>query len=240
MFDSTQSHVRLGRLAWATAWFALLFGQLHAMARHQTVDGREDLQSGLVRAWSDPGRRLFRPLLDWASPDTVYLTYGKVWLLVFLVFTVTAFAVRRRRVAAGAVHGAERWAWRVALTAYSLATVAVGLEYWTQWGAMDNDLLDTIFLLTMPALLLTVLGTTFLGVVLVRRGLGLPAWLLTLQIPLMIAISAVTSLGNVVLPISFAFGILGRRLATGSEAQVTATRRPTGTPVRSSTSTSAR
>jgi hypothetical protein len=50
--------------------------------------------------------------------------------------------------------------------------------------------------------------------VLVRRGLGLPAWLLTLQIPLMIAISTVTSLGNVVLPICFAFGILGRRLAS--------------------------
>ena len=240
MIDSTQTQARLGRLAWATAWFALLFGQLHAMARHQTVDGREDLKSGLVRAWSDPGRRLFRPLLDWASPDTVYLTYGKVWLFVFLVFTLAAFVVHRRRVASGAVHGAERWAWRVALTAYSLATLAVGLEYWTQWGAMDNDLLDTIFLLTMPALLLTVLSTTFLGIVLVRRGLGLPAWLLALQIPLMIGISAVTSLGNVVLPICFAFGILGRRLASGDEDETAVTRRPAGTPIHRTTGTPGR
>lgn len=213
MIDSTHTQARLGRLAWATAWFALLFGQLHAMARHQTTDGKEDLKSGLVRAWSDPGRRLFRPLLDWGSPDTVYVTYGKVWLFVFLVFTLAAFVVRRRRVAAGVVHGGETWAWRLALTAYSLATVSVGLEYWTQWGAMDQHLLDLVFAVTMPVLLLMVLSTTFLGVVLVRRGLGLPAWLLALQIPLMVAIAAVTSLGNVVLPICFAFGLLGRRLS---------------------------
>jgi hypothetical protein len=218
MIDSTQTQARIGRLAWATAWFALLFGQLHAMARHQTVDGREDLQSGIVRAWSDPGRRIFRPLLDWGSPDTVYLTYGKVWLFVFLVFTLAAFVVRKRRVAAGAVHGAEKWAWRLALTTYVLATISVGVEYWTQWGAMNDDLLDVVFLATVPVLLAMVLATTFLGVVLLRRGLGLPAWLLALQIPLMFGISAVTSLGNVVLPLCFAFGILGRRLATRETA----------------------
>ncbi len=239
MIDSTQDQVRLGRLAWATAWFALVLGQLHAMARHQTVDGREDLKSGLVRAWSDPGRRLFRPLLDWASPDTVYVTYGKGWLFVFLVFTLAAFLVRKRRVAAGAVHGAERWAWRVTLTAYSLATLSVGLEYWPQWGAMNEKLLDTVFVLSMPVLLLTVLSTTFLGIVLVRRGLGLPAWLLALQIPLMIGISAVTSLGNVVLPICFAFGLLGRRLASGDEAQASVTRQP-GTPNRRTTGAAGR
>lgn len=235
MIDSTQTQARLGRLAWPTAWFALVLGQLHAMARHQTVDGREDLKSGLVRAWSDPGRRLFRPLLDWASPDTVYITYGKGWLIVFLVFTLAAFVVHKRRVAAGAVHGAERWAWRLTLTAYSLATTSVVLEYWTQWGAVNGDLLNTVFMFTMPVLLLTVLSTTFLGIVLVRRGLGLPAWLLALQIPLMIGIASVTSLGNVVLPISFAFGILGRRLASGDDADASVTRRPTETTIRRTT-----
>jgi hypothetical protein len=100
---------------------------------------------------------------------------------------------------------------------------------------MNEDLLDAIFLLTMPVLLLTVLSTTFLGTVLVRRGLGLPAWLLALQIPLMIGISAVTSLGNVVLPICFAFCLLGRRLASGDEAQASVTRRPARTPIQRTT-----
>ena len=45
---------------------------------------------------------------------------------------------------------------------------------------------------------------------------ALPAWLLALSIPSLVVISMVTSLGNVVLPIMFAFGILGRRLAEPS------------------------
>lgn len=235
MFDNTDTQGRLGRLAFATAWFALVLGQLHALARHQTVDGREDLKSSLVRAWSDPARRALRPLLDWASPDTVYLTYGKVWLPIFVVFTLAAFAVRRRRIQAGVVRGAERWAWRLALTGYVVACVAVGLEYWTQWGAMDEDLLDTVFLFSIPAVLFMVLTTTFLGIVLIRRGLGLPAWLLALALPEAIAITSVTSMGNLVLPIAFAFGILGRRLVAGPDAHVTETRRPGDTPARRTT-----
>jgi hypothetical protein len=59
------------------------------------------------------------------------------------------------------------------------------------------------------------LGSTLLGVALLRRRMrpALPAWLLALSIPSLVVISMVTSLGNVVLPIMFAFGILGRRLA---------------------------
>ena len=126
-----------------------------------------------------------------------------------MAFTLCAFVVRRRR----APVGVEKWAWRVALTGYTLACVSVAAEYWTQWGSMDDGLLDIVFLATIPAMLLTMLGSTFLGVVLLRRGLRLPAWLLTLAFPLVFVISAVTSLGNVALPIAFAFGILGRRIA---------------------------
>mgnify|MGYP006951241990 CR=1 FL=1 len=62
---------------------------------------------------------------------------------------------------------------------------------------------------------ITIVGSTFLGIALLRRGMRprLPAWLLALSIPSLVVISMVTSLGNVVLPIMFAFGILGRRLA---------------------------
>lgn len=225
MFDNPHTQARIGRLAFITACCALVLGQLHALARHQTVDGRDDLRSPLVRAWSDPARRALRPLLDWASPDTVYVTYGKVWLPIFVIFTLAAFAVHRRRSQAGAVRGAERWAWRLALTGYVLACVSVGLEYWTQWGGVNQDLLDAVFLFSMPAILFMVLTTTFLGIVLIRRGLGLPAWLLALVLPEAIAITSVTAMGNMVLPICFAFGMLGRRLGSGHEAHATA--RPT-------------
>jgi hypothetical protein len=214
---STPGENLVTRLAWPTAWFALVAGQLHALARHRTVDGSGDLDAPLVAAWSDPARELLGPLLDWASPDTVYLTYGKLWLPVFLVFTATAFVVRRHR--STVVRGAERWAWRVVLPAYVLACACVALEYWTQWGAMDDDWLDLVFLASIPVMLVTVVGSTFLGLVLVRRRVGLPAWLLAATLPGLFAITAVTSLGNVVLPIAFGFGLLGRRLRVDSETR---------------------
>ena len=210
MFDSSTSQRRIGRFAWVMAWFGLVAGQLHAMARHQTVDGKGDLAMWTTRVWSDPGRKLFAPLLDWANPDVVYVTWGKIWLPVFLGFTLCAFLVHRRR---GPV-GFEKWAWRIALVGYVGATASVFAEYWTQWTSVDQGLIDGVFLVTVPFLLITIVGSTLLGISLLRRGFRplAPAWLLALAIPELVAISTVTSLGNVALPIAFAFGILGRRI----------------------------
>jgi hypothetical protein len=211
MFDSITAQRRIGRFAWAMAWFGLVAGQFHAMARHQTADGKGDLEMWTTRVWSDPGRKLFAPLLDWASPDVVYVTWGKIWLPVFVAFTLCAFALHRRRRPVGF----EKWAWRIALVGYVGATASVFAEYWTQWTSVDQDLVDTVFVATVPFLLITMIGSTLLGIALLRRGIRpkLPAVLLALVIPGLIAISMVTSLGNVVLPIAFAFGILGRQMA---------------------------
>jgi len=79
---------------------------------------------------------------------------------------------------------------------------------------MNQALLDAVFLVTtLPAMLLTMFGSTFLGIVLLRRGLRLPAVLLTAAVPGLFVIPEITSLGCVVLPVAFAFGILGRRVA---------------------------
>lgn len=213
MFDSTAAQRRIGRFAWVMAWCGLVIGQLHALARHQTADGRADLDQPLTAFWAEPAADALRPLLDWGSADTVYLTYGKLWLPVFVAFTLCAVVVRRRREPVGV----EKWAWRVALTAYTLACLAVAAEYWTQWGAIDDGLLDVVFVASMPIMVLTMLGSSFLGIVLLRRGLRLPAWLLALTFPLVFVISSITSLGNVVLPVAFAFGILGRRIARAEQ-----------------------
>ena len=168
MFDSRESQRRIGRCAWVLAWFGLVMGQLHAMARHQTADGKEDLdvRSGqqLVGALA---ARSSRPLLDWANADTVYLTYGKLWLPVFVAFTLCAIVIHRQR----RPQGFEKWAWRVALTGYVAACFSVAAEYWTQWGTIDYDLLDTVFLATIPFMLLTMIGSTLLGIVLLRGGM---------------------------------------------------------------------
>jgi hypothetical protein len=200
---------RVGNLAWAGAWAGLVAGQLHALARYRTADGREDLETASTRVWAEPAGDLLSPLLTWASPDVVYLTYGKVWLPVFLAFTVCAFVVRGRR----EPYGAERWAWRFALPAYVGACVAVGSEYWTMWTGMNDTLLDAMFLASLPVMLLTLISSTWLGIVLMRRGERLPGLLLALAVPGFVVIPMVTSLGSVVLPIAFGFGVLGRRMA---------------------------
>ncbi len=89
---------QIGRFAWVMAWVGLVVGQLHALARFRTADGKEDLDDyPLTAAWAEPADDLLSPLLDWADPDMVYVTYGKIWLPVFLAFTLCALVVYRRR-----------------------------------------------------------------------------------------------------------------------------------------------
>jgi hypothetical protein len=206
---------QIGRLAWVMAWAALVVGQLHALSRYRTDDGRSDLDLPLTGAWAKPATDALMPLLDWASADTVYYTYGKLWLPIFVAFTLCAFVVHRRR----DPQGKERWAWRIALTGYVGACVSVAAEYWTQWGAGSEALLEAVFVATLPFIAITVLGSTALGITLLVKGFrpkGV-AWLLALTFPAAVFIPEVTSLGNIVLPIAFAFAILGRRIARTAE-----------------------
>ncbi len=213
---------RIGRLAWVMAWVGLVVGQFHAMARHNTVDGKEDLQMWTTRVWSDPAREFFRPLLDWSNPDAVYLTYGKIWFPVFAAFTACAFVLYRRRRPVGF----EKFAWRFALVAYTWASVAVLVTYWTQW-THTTELLDLAFLfLDIPGVLLCWIGSTMLGITLIRRGFvpRVSAWLLALAIPISFVLELFTSMGSGALPEMFAFGIAGHQLSRTlreEEAQTT-------------------
>ena len=82
---------RVGTFAWAMAWVGLVVGQLHALARFATADGREDLELPWTRAWAEPAADLLAPLLEWGDPDLVYFHYGKVWFPVFVGFTLAGF-----------------------------------------------------------------------------------------------------------------------------------------------------
>ncbi len=212
---------RIGRLAWVMAWVGLVVGQFHAMARHNTVDGKEDLQMWTTRVWSDPAREFFRPLLDWSNPDAVYLTYGKIWFPVFAAFTACAYVLYRRRRPVGF----EKFAWRFAIGAYTWASVAVLVTYWTQW-THTTALLDLAFLfLDIPGVLLCWIGSTMLGITLIRRGFvpRVSAWLLALAIPISFVLELFTSMGSGALPEMFAFGIAGHQLSRGLRQQQTQT-----------------
>ena len=194
----------IAKIALYTAIIGTVVGELHALARHATVDGKSDLELPLTEAWAVPAADALRPLLDWANPDTVYLTYGKIWLPVFVAFTLAAFVVHQNRRPAGF----EKWAWRVALPGYVIATASTFGDYYTPY-------LDESFLfLGVPGLLLTAVGSTLLGIALLMNRFRprVSALLLVGFIPLLIGISMVTSLGNAVLPVIWAWVFAVRRV----------------------------
>jgi hypothetical protein len=213
-----EGHERqIGRFAWVMAWVGLVVGQLHALARFATADGKEDPELPLTAAWAEPAAEALAPLLEWADPDVVYVTYGKIWLPVFAAFTLCAYVVYRRRWP----RGFEKWAWRVAIAVDTAACLGVFLDYWTQWtGDYNGSGVEAAFftagwVVTFPSFLLMLLTTTVLGVTLLVKGFRptVPAVLLALMIPLAFGILQVTSMGSAALPVMVAFGILGRRIA---------------------------
>jgi hypothetical protein len=197
-----------GWAAVAGAVLGAVLTPLHAMARHATADGEQDLALPWTRAWSEPLSAAVRPLLNWSDPDTVYVTYGKGWLVVLAAVALCAVAVRRRR----SPHGAETWGWRLALPAYALTALAALVTYWTPWW------LDIAFVvLAVPGLVLTVVGSTVLGVALLRRGFRprLTAWLLALTVPLFLVLAQVVSFGGTLMPVVLAWAVAGWSLASG-------------------------
>lgn len=210
MIDGNERQI--GRFAWVMAWVGLVMGQLHALARFSVPEHAEDLTDyPLTAAWAEPAMDLFSPLLTWGDPDLVYVTYGKIWFPVFIAFTLCTVVTYRRRQPVGF----ERWAWRLTIGAYAAASLGVFLDYWTQWTGDYNVLFLIGTWVTFPALGLTLLTSTVLGVTLLVKRFRprLPALLLALMIPFALAITEVTSLGSAALPAMFAFGLLGRRIA---------------------------
>ena len=209
----------IGRYAWWSAWAGLVLGQLHALSRHQTEDGKEDLEISTTSVWAEPAADALSPLLDWGDPDLVYVTYGKIWLPVFIGFLLCALVVRHRRRPVGF----EKWAWRVVLVGYAWAVLDVAATYWTQWTGEYNAVFEAAFVAGLPGLLLTILGSTVLGVTMLVKGFRprVPALLLAATFPLALVVTMFTSMGSLALPIAFAFGLLGRRISRENGAAST-------------------
>ena len=208
----------IGRFAWVMAWVGLVAGQMHALARFSVPAHAGDLEYPGTRIWAVPTMRALRPLLGWGTPEQVYVHYGKVWLPVFVASTLCGVAVYRRR----RPEGFERWAWRAAIASLGVMLVGVFLDYWTQWTGQaegGHGLEARLFWLgtwvTFPGLALMLLTVTTLGITLLVNGFRpvLPAVMFAAIIPFAFAITEVTSLGSVALPVMFGFGVLGQRLA---------------------------
>jgi hypothetical protein len=91
----------------------LLISPFLSVAWFATEGGAESLENPLVTVWAEPFARIFSPLLTFASPDAVYMTYGKVFLFVCLGFLAGLLALHTRQ--APRAGGLEKWGFRDAL-----------------------------------------------------------------------------------------------------------------------------
>lgn len=199
--------VRLaGLYAVAAAAASFVITPLLAVAYFATDDGVEALETSSVSAWAEPAHDVAGPLLTFASTEGVYITYLKVFGLLALALVLCALAAKSRRpVPAGR---SERWGWRLGLVGYTMLALGVLLAL---PGVGENAFLALI----IPGLFLSTIGSTVLGVALIRASYRprLTPWLLALSFPLWLVGSDVlghNSLG--VVPLLVAWGATGWRL----------------------------
>jgi hypothetical protein len=148
----------------SVAWFA-------------TKGGAESSEHPLVAVWVEPFSHAFGPLLGFAPPYVVYLTYGKIFLLKTLGFLVGLLALHAWQ--APRAGGLEKWGFRVALVGTVLLMVGLIGAFWvgTIWvGAVGFS----YFAFVVPAYLLMVVGWTLFGIGTLRAEVAprLGAWLL--------------------------------------------------------------
>lgn len=206
---------RITITAWVMAAFGTVAGELHALSRFNSHPG-DIADGGLGPKWAVPAIDALRPLFDWGDPKFVYWTYGKIWLPVCLAFLAAAWLVYRRR----QPQGAERWAWRVQLAAYALLTISVTGDYYTLWT-------DQFFIVGLVALPVIGFGGIWFGILLLRGGFRprVTAWLLIAFLPLFVAITEVTSMGNTLLPLMWGWAIAAHHAVRHAPESVAA-----GTP----------
>lgn len=191
------------------AAFGTVAGELHALARFNSHP--EDLtEGGFGDVWAVPALDALSPLVNWGDPYFVYWTYGKIWLPICLAFAAAAWLVYRRR----QPQGAERWAWRVQLAAYALLTISVAGDYYTPWT-------DEFFIVGLVALPVIAFGGIWLGILLLRHGFRprLTAWLLIAFLPFFFLITEVTSMGNALLPLMWAWALAAHHTTRRDRAQ---------------------
>jgi hypothetical protein len=213
---------RVGLYAVVAAGAAAVVSPLLALAYSATGDGLDEVHKSTVSAWEVPARSLAGGLLTWAGPDRVYGTYWLLFWVLFAAMFLCARAAHARRPAE--VGRLERWGWRMVLVGYglgavgSLAALAIVIG-----GTADNVVIDVAFFaLMLPALAIDAIGSTLLGIALVRAGYEpkITAWLLVLVLPVFLVVPEV--LGNFsfgLLPIFAAWAATGWRLWRVSAAE---------------------
>ena len=204
----------------------VLFAPLLAMSYFATKDGAQMLSYASVRAWAQPARRLFEPMLTFASADRVYATYSLLIALVLPALPLAAWAVRRARLPLAGTF--ERRASRVVAAAWSvfsasLLVVATALQV-KPANSSGNSVVNVVFLAGMiPSLVIGCLGSAALGVSLLRHGFlpRIAGLMITLALPLWVVCTFVfghNSIGITMQMIAWTFALSASMKPTGADA----------------------
>jgi len=190
----------------AGAVTSLVLVPLHGLARFNTDFGHKDLDACCVGWWGRPGLDALHPFIGWSDPYTVYLWYGRVWILLIAAAAFCAFAVRT---VLRPVNRTQTWAWRAVLAGLVLETAGITGAFLTPW-------IDEFYIgVGVPGIALGLLGGTVLGISSLRRG-PLPrftAVVLTVGILTEIVLSTFVYAGGAVVPMLFAWAVAGRAAA---------------------------
>jgi hypothetical protein len=102
----------------------------------------------------------------------------------------------------------ERWGWRVTITHLVLLAGGLFVTYWIR-------VTDGAYLVVLLAMLVGVFGNILLGVGLLRGGFRprFAAWVILLDLPLSIALVAVSTQALGMWPMMLAWGVIGWSLA---------------------------
>jgi hypothetical protein len=219
-----------GLAAVVAAAAAVLVSPLLALSYFATDEGAAELEKGTVSAWADPARDFAGGLLTWASPERVYGTYWLLFWALFAAVFLCARAAHGRRPAGG--RRLERWGWRAALVGYGLGAVgAIAACVIVVSGSTADSAIDVAFVaLMLPATAIDVIGSTVLGIALLRSRFEprVTAWLLTFVFPSMLVFPVV--LGNLslgLLTVFVAWAVTGWRLWRAEDLPTTPERSAT-------------
>jgi hypothetical protein len=200
-----------GLAAMAGGALGLLCAPLYSLAYFAQDDVAPSAESASVQAWAEPSRDLLAPLLTFASPDTVYLTYGKLLLFAWIGMLIGLVGLHARQ----AGHGGrlERWGFRASLVGLVLLTIGAVGAYWL--GLVEASF--AAFL--VPGLLLLTFGATLFGLGTWRAGVAprTGAWLLIVGgFPGTFVISELATLGGGLVLLYLAWLVLGHSLRSAT------------------------
>lgn len=170
----------LARAALLAPLPAIAFEPVTASAYFRTSDGRSFGDPSWISVWSHPLQAHLHSAFTWASPETVYLTYGKGQALALAGILCAVTALRRTDPRAT---GRFRWAWRLVTIAYALCLAGVLGEYFSPWTNVAFGALS------LPGLLLVCLTSPFLGARMLQQRIGsrVGGWMVALSMPGLIA-----------------------------------------------------